>query len=311
MADDSYWGAVDKVAPASPSAQPGQPTTTTTNDPYWGPLDPLAPKTTVAEQPPAGGAFRAGVEHAIRSSAPYRWAYEHFPALKQQDAQSGYTPMSDEDYQKKYGGNFYANVGQGTGNLLLMAPAAAATEAALGPLAAYYGAARLVPGATQVVRDADFFRPAVQATQFALREAQPWLARGITVGKNALQGLEGAAISGGDLVHGAIAGAAAPIALGGLGKAIDAGAGYIANNPYAQTVANALLRLGGGLGGLAHGGISVQGALEGLLGGTAGESIAHLMRLGVPIGKAIEALGATSAAPAGAVGGQVAIPAPM
>lgn len=312
MADDaSYWGGVDKAAPASPSAaQPGQPTTT--NDPYWGSLDPLAPKSNVTEQPPAGGAFRAGVEHAIRSSAPYKWAYEHFPALRQQDQQSGYTPLSDEDYQKRYGANFYANVGQGTGNLLLMAPAIAATEAVGGPLAAYLGSTRLAAAAPQVLREADYFRPAVQSVVGPIREvANPVLAAGVRLGTNALQGLEGAAITGGNLVHGAIAGAAAPIALGGIGKAIDTGAGYIANNPYAQTVTNALLRLGGGLAGLAHGGASMEGLLEAALGGGAGESIAHLMRLGVPIGKAIEALGATTAGPAGAAAGQLAIPSPM
>lgn len=315
MADDDYWGQVDKAAPA-PVAQPPaagtQTAPTVTTDPYWDHVDQGAPKTVVQEQPPAGGAFRAGVEHAIRSSAPFKWAYEHFPALKQSDAQTGYTPLSDDEYNKRYGGNFYANVGEGTGNLLLMAPAVAATEAVGGPLAAYYGATRLVPGATQVVRNADFFRPAVEATQFTLRNAQPWVAAGIRAGTNALEGLEGAAITGGNMLYGALGGAAVPPALKGVGRAIDSTAGYLTSNPYAQTVANAILRLGGGVAGFAHGGLStVEGLLETALGAGAGHTLGELVRLGVPVGKAIESLAATSAGPAGATAGSLPIPSPM
>lgn len=324
MSDDDYFKEADKTAPASRvEAAPAQTApaasspTSTADDDYWREVDKTAPKSVVPEmnnpQPPpsAREAFRAAVEHAMRSNPLYRWAYDNLPALKQSDERYGYTPLSDDQYNQRYGDNGIAKTGQLVTQGLMVAPALAATEVGGGALAAALAAPRLVAGAPTVLRAADplMGTPAVTSLTGPLSQVSyPWLATAARVGTDALQGLEGAAATGGNLLYGALGGAAARPVAAGVGAVGNSGVlDRVANSP----AANALLHAGGALSGLYHGGLSIEGAIEAAL----GERIAGLTKYGLQFGNWLmrnaPAVAPIAPGPVGAASGQVPIPAPF
>ena len=157
-----------------------------------------------APPPTATEAFKAGAEHYIRSSAPFQWAYTHLPALAEGDKAAGYTPLTEQQYQQRYGDSGFATAGSAAmGTLVAARRWRRGAELAAAPLAAYAAGGQLIRTAPQVIQTLPN-GVQVLASQFIQRAANPLLQGAVRVGTNAVQGAIGAAATGGNLVSGAV-----------------------------------------------------------------------------------------------------------
>ena len=260
----------------------------------------ITPPPVTAPPPTATEAFKAGAEHYIRSSAPFQWAYTHLPALAEGDKAAGYTPLTEQQYQQRYGDSGFATAGSAAMGTLVAAPLAAGAELAAAPLAAYAAGGQLIRTAPQVIQTLPN-GVQVLASQFIQRAANPLLQGAVRVGTNAVQGAIGAAATGGNLVSGAVGGTLGPLAGKALGYVGNSGAlNYLANNK----LVNAGLHGAGMLLGYEHGD---------LLGAAVGDRLASLVKqVGVPAANLLmRGVGAAApylAAPAGEAAGQIPVP---